>query len=150
MPLITLTTDFGHDSPYVAAMKGVIASINPAATVVDLTHSVPPQDILTGALVLGDTARWFPGGTIHLGVVDPGVGTERKIVCLTGGDHFFVGPDNGLFTTTIAEGPAAVAHEVANPVLHCCSLRKEIASLSSSSAMTRGSPAGCTVTAPSS
>jgi S-adenosylmethionine hydrolase len=115
MPLITLTTDFGHDSSYVAAMKGVIASINPAATVVDLTHGVPPQNILTGALVLGDTARWFPGGTIHLGVVDPGVGTERKIVCLTGGDQFFVGPDNGLFTLAVAAGSSAIAHEVTNP-----------------------------------
>ena len=114
MSVITLTTDFGHDSPYVAALKGVILSINPTATVVDLTHSVPPQDVLAGAVVLADTCGWFPPGTIHLGVVDPGVGTARKIVCLSGGDHLFVGPDNGLLALAAAAGPPTVAHEVTN------------------------------------
>ena len=75
MPIITLTTDFGTGSPYVAAMKGVILSINPAATIVDISHAVPAQDIARGALVLEDTTPWFPADTIHVAVVDPGVGT---------------------------------------------------------------------------
>ena len=77
MSIITLTTDFGTGSPYVAAMKGVILSINPAATIVDITHAIPPQDVQRGALVLEDTTGWFPADTIHVAVVDPGVGTER-------------------------------------------------------------------------
>jgi S-adenosylmethionine hydrolase len=78
--LITLTTDFGSGSPYVAAMKGVILSINPRATVVDITHDIRPQDVRCGAIVLGDTAEWFPPDTIHVVVIDPGVGTDRAIV----------------------------------------------------------------------
>ena len=75
MPIITLTTDFGNGSPYVATMKGVILSINPAATIVDISHAVPAQDVARGALVLEDTTPWFPADTIHVAVVDPGVGT---------------------------------------------------------------------------
>ena len=75
-PIITLTTDFGAGSRYVAAMKGVILSINPQARLVDLSHSVPPQNIRQGAIVLAETAPWFPPGTIHVAVVDPGVGTQ--------------------------------------------------------------------------
>ncbi len=75
--IITLTTDFGVGSPYVAAMKGVILSINPAATIVDLSHAIAPQNVRQAALVLAEVAPWFPAGTIHVAVVDPGVGTER-------------------------------------------------------------------------
>ena len=78
-PIITLTTDFGPDSSYVAQMKGVLLSRNPATTIVDITHSIPPHDIARGALELDDAARWFPANTIHIAVVDPGVGTERQI-----------------------------------------------------------------------
>ena len=77
MSIITLTTDFGTGSPYVAAMKGVILSINPAATIVDITHAVPAQDIRHAAVVLEEVADRFPPGTIHVVVVDPGVGTDR-------------------------------------------------------------------------
>jgi S-adenosylmethionine hydrolase len=95
-PIITLTTDFGTDSPYVAAMKGVILTINPAATLVDLTHAVPPQDIRQGALALLDTTPWFPPETLHVAVVDPGVGTERRIVWARIGGQQYLAPDNGL------------------------------------------------------
>ncbi|HEY2892580.1 MAG TPA: SAM-dependent chlorinase/fluorinase, partial [Pirellulales bacterium] len=83
--IITLTTDFGTGSPYVAAMKGVILAISPAAVMVDISHAVPHQDIRQGALALAQAAPWFPPGTIHLAVVDPGVGTSRRIICMATG-----------------------------------------------------------------
>lgn len=94
MPLITLTTDFG--SVYPAAMKGVILSINPQATIVDITHSVPHTDIRAGAFALYSVVPYFSKGTIHIAVVDPGVGTSRNSIVISAGGHFFVGPDNGL------------------------------------------------------
>jgi S-adenosylmethionine hydrolase len=96
--IITLTTDFGAGSPYVAAMKGVVLSINPEAVLVDVTHSVPPQDVRQGAIVLADAAPWFPAGTIHVAVVDPGVGTARKLVWAEIGGGQFLAPDNGLLS----------------------------------------------------
>ncbi|MGD9723545.1 MAG: S-adenosyl-l-methionine hydroxide adenosyltransferase family protein [Pirellulales bacterium] len=96
--IITLTTDFGPSSPYVAALKGVILSLNPAATLVDLTHAIPPQNIRAGALALADVCRWFPPQTIHVAVVDPGVGTARKIVYVRLGEQHFIAPDNGLLS----------------------------------------------------
>lgn len=98
MSIITLTTDFGSGSRYVAAVKGVILSINPAVTLVDLTHEVPPQDIRYGAMVLEDVANRFPPETIHVVVVDPGVGTDRAIVYARIGRQSFVAPDNGLLS----------------------------------------------------
>ncbi len=79
-PIITLTTDFGTGSPYVAAMKGVILSINPEVQLIDITHAVPHQDVRQGAIVLDEVCPLFPAGTIHVAVVDPGVGTKRRIV----------------------------------------------------------------------
>ena len=96
--IITLTTDFGASSPYVAAMKGVILSINPDVTLVDITHAIEPQDIRQGALVLADAARWFPPDTIHVAVVDPGVGTSRAIVYARIAGQDFIAPDNGLLS----------------------------------------------------
>ena len=98
MSVITLTTDFGAGSPYVAAMKGVILSINPRATVVDITHGVRPQDIRQAALVVDDVAGRFPPESIHVAVVDPGVGTDRAIVYAHVGRRHFVAPDNGLLS----------------------------------------------------
>lgn len=95
-PLITLMTDFGSGSPYVAAMKGVIYSLNPIATVVDLSHSVPPQDVRAGAWTWAETTPYFPRGSIHVGVVDPGVGTSRKLVCAVIDESVYLAPDNGL------------------------------------------------------
>jgi S-adenosylmethionine hydrolase len=99
---ITLTTDFGLGSGYVAEMKGAILSINPAAILVDLTHEIPPQQIAAAAYMLERVSRCFPAETIHVTVVDPGVGTERAIVCLRAREQYFIAPDNGLLTT-IAE-----------------------------------------------
>ncbi len=79
-------------------MKGVILSINPRATIVDLSHAVPPHDIRAGAIVLAETAPWFPPGTIHVAVVDPGVGSKRRIVYAQIGKQHFVAPDNGLLS----------------------------------------------------
>jgi len=96
--IITLTTDFGTGSPYVAAMKGVILSINPRATIVDITHEVRPQDVCHGAVVLEDVSDRFPADTIHVAVVDPGVGTERAIIYARIGRQQYVTPDNGLLS----------------------------------------------------
>lgn len=97
-PLITLTTDFGAESRYVASMKGVIFSIAPDARMVDLTHSIAPQDVRGGAIALAEMAPWFPPETIHVAVVDPGVGSERAIVYVKIGTQQFVAPDNGLLS----------------------------------------------------
>ena len=97
-PIITLLTDFGTTGHYVASMKGVILNINPLCTLIDITHQVSPHDIQEGAFILDKTYFYFPKGTIHLSVVDPGVGGARKAVLLVTQNYFFVGPDNGLFT----------------------------------------------------
>jgi S-adenosylmethionine hydrolase len=97
-PIITLLTDFGLKDPYVASMKGVILSINPQCTLVDITHQVSPYDIKEGAFILAQAYSTFPKGTIHLSVVDPGVGSPRKPILFVTKNYFFIGPDNGLFT----------------------------------------------------
>jgi hypothetical protein len=96
--IVTLTTDFGVGSRYVAAMKGVMLSINPHVQIVDISHAIAPRDIRGGALVLAETARWFPPGTIHVAVVDPGVGSKRRIVYAQIGAQHFIAPDNGLLS----------------------------------------------------
>ncbi len=96
--IITLTTDFGYKDPFVAEMKGVILSINPLAIIVDITHSIQPQDIEEAAYVIGSSFSYFPPGTIHISVVDPGVGSGRKALILDAGGCYFVGPDNGVFS----------------------------------------------------
>ena len=107
--IITLTTDFGAGSRYVAAMKGVILSINPHAQIVDFSHAVPPQDIRAGAIVLAETARWFPPETIHVAVVDPGVGSNRRIVYARIGTQHFIAPDNGLLSRlAMVERPSKI------------------------------------------
>jgi S-adenosylmethionine hydrolase len=114
-PVITLTTDFGPSSPYVAAMKGVILSINPAAVLIDISHAIPPQDIRAGAIVLEETTRWFPAGTIHVAVVDPGVGSERKIVYAQIGEQCYVAPDNGLLSRLALAAEPSTIVSVAEP-----------------------------------
>lgn len=96
--LITLITDFGLQDGYVGALKGVILTICPRACVVDITHMIPPGDVRSAAYVLRSAYPHFPKGSIHLGVVDPGVGSSRKAVAIQAGTHTFVGPDNGLFS----------------------------------------------------
>lgn len=102
--IITLLTDFGSADGYVAAMKGVILSLSPQAMIVDVTHEVPPQDIAYGAYVLATVYRHFPPGTVHLAVVDPGVGSERAAVVVQAAGQTFVAPDNGLLSHVLAEG----------------------------------------------
>src|SRR5713226_7141918 len=96
-PIITLLTDFGSQDYFVGAMKGAILSVNPAAQIVDITHETPPQDIEAAAFNLLATYQDFPAGTIHVAVVDPGVGSTRRPILIECGEQFFVGPDNGIF-----------------------------------------------------
>jgi len=96
--IITLLTDFGLKDSYVASMKGVILRINPQSTLIDITHQVSAHHIEEAAFVLASAYSTFPKGTIHLSVVDPGVGSSRKPVLLVTQNYFFIGPDNGLFT----------------------------------------------------
>jgi S-adenosylmethionine hydrolase len=102
-PLITLTTDFGVSDHYVGVMKGVIFSINPRATIVDITHEVQPQRADEGAFLLGAAWPYFPPGSIHVAVVDPGVGTERRALALSTPAGFFVGPDNGILSAALPD-----------------------------------------------
>ena len=105
MAIITLLSDFGLGSPYVASMKGVILSLHPGATIVDLSHAVPPQDVRLGAVLWEDVAELFPAGTIHVGVVDPGVGTDRALVYARVGRQCFLCPDNGLLSRLARKTP---------------------------------------------
>jgi S-adenosylmethionine hydrolase len=105
-PVVTLLTDFGSADAYVGIMKGVILGISPGAQLVDLTHQVPPQDISTGARLLDEAAPHFPPGTIHLAVVDPGVGTERRPLLVSSPTASFVCPDNGLLSLVLARAGA--------------------------------------------
>ena len=98
LPVITLLTDFGTADYFVGAVKGAILSVNPNVVIVDITHEIPPQDIETGAFTLLAAYKTFPRGTIHVAVVDPGVGSSRRPIIVKANDQFFVGPDNGLFT----------------------------------------------------
>ncbi len=96
--LITFTTDFGTADAYVGVIKGVVAGISPKARVIDLCHHVPPQDIRAAAFLLAGSFGYFPPGTIHVVVVDPTVGGERRALCVQAGRYFFVGPDNGVLS----------------------------------------------------
>jgi S-adenosyl-L-methionine hydrolase (adenosine-forming) len=115
--MITLTTDFGVDSPYVAQMKAAILTIAPEVMIVDVTHSIGPQNVMEGAIVLTDTAFHFPAGAIHVAVVDPGVGTDRAIVAAHIEGQWFVAPDNGLLTGVAAGREIAELRTVFNPQL---------------------------------
>lgn len=104
MPVaITLLTDFGTRDPYVGAMRGVIAGLAPDARVHDVSHEIAPQSVIEAAFVLRGAYPYFPGGTVHVCVVDPGVGTARRAVALRARGHVFVGPDNGLFSLVLGE-----------------------------------------------
>jgi len=94
--IITFTSDFGWTGPYIAAVKGVIKSIAPDAEIIDVTHDIEPADVLGAGLALASAAPFFPDGTVHLAVVDPGVGTNRRIIAARLDSHLFVAPDNGL------------------------------------------------------
>ena len=98
MSIITLTTDFGIDDEYVGLMKGVILSIAPTVNLVDITHHIDPQDIVQAAHIVNSSYSYFPEGTVHVVVVDPGVGGKRDIIALQVSQHVFVAPDNGVLT----------------------------------------------------
>lgn len=116
MPIITLTTDFGTRDSYVGAMKGVLLSLAPDAQLVDIAHDVPAHDIIHGAFVIAQAAPFFPAGTIHIGVIDPGVGGSRKPICAHGNGQFFVGPDNGLCAILAhSTGKKWTVHQLTNP-----------------------------------
>jgi S-adenosylmethionine hydrolase len=115
--VVTLLTDFGLDDAYVGTVKGVILAINPRARLVDLTHAVPPQDVRRAALLLASAWRFFPRGTVHLAVVDPGVGGGRRPIAVQAGGHYFVGPDNGLLGFCF-DLPAARGVVLAEPSYH--------------------------------
>ena len=105
-PVIALLTDFGTRDHYTGTMKAVVVGICPEATLIDITHDIPPHDMMTAALELAASYKYFPAGTIFLVVVDPGVGSARRGIALDTGDYRFVAPDNGVLTAVLKETPA--------------------------------------------
>jgi len=105
-PIITLTTDYGTNDHLVGTLKGVILRINPEVTIVDITHNVTPYDLLDGALTIGSAYSYFPARTIHVVVVDPGVGTERRPLLVSGETQYFVAPDNGVLSLVYEKEPS--------------------------------------------
>jgi S-adenosylmethionine hydrolase len=114
MPVIALTTDFGTRDWFAGTMKGVILGINPRAEVVDLTHEIAPGDIRSGAFALNAACHFFPKGTIHVAVVDPGVGSSRRAITVQTTDYIFVGPDNGVLSWALAKQEIKAGHELEN------------------------------------
>jgi len=110
--VITLLTDFGLKDHFVAAMKGVMLEVNPDLNFVDISHLIPAHDVHSGAFTLAQACGYFPAGTIHVAVVDPGVGTARKALAVSAGGHYFVAPDNGLLTYVLQREPEYKAHEI--------------------------------------
>jgi S-adenosylmethionine hydrolase len=115
--VVTLLTDFGLDDAYVGTVKGVLLTVNPRARLVDLTHAVPPQDVRRAASLLEMAWRFFPRGTVHLAIVDPGVGGPRRPIVVQAGGHYFVGPDNGLLGFCF-DLPGARGVVLADPQYH--------------------------------
>ena len=110
--VITLLTDFGLRDHFVAAMKGVMLEINPDLAFIDISHLIPAHDVHSGAFTLDQACACFPAGTIHVAVVDPGVGTARKALAVSAGGHFFVAPDNGILTYVFDREQGFDAHEI--------------------------------------
>ncbi len=115
---MTLITDFGLRDEYVGVLKGVILATAPAAAIVDICHAIAPQDIAGAAHMLDAAYPFFPGGTVHAAVVDPGVGTRRSIICAQAGGHRFVAPDNGLLWPVLRTSDSPVIHRVENEKLY--------------------------------
>lgn len=111
---ITLLTDFGLQDVYVGIMKGVIATINPHVKIIDLTHQIPPQNILAGRFALRNAFPYFPKNTVHVAVVDPCVGSERKVLAIAVNNCFLVGADNGLFSGVLEDYKPQIAVELTN------------------------------------
>lgn len=120
--LITLLTDFGDRDSFVASMKGVILTINPHATLVDLSHHVPPHSVEDAAYLLNSCYRYFPDGTVHVAVVDPGVGSARRPLIAKNERYFFLAPDNGLLTHILADSSEIEVREIENKAYRLTSL----------------------------
>ena len=112
--VITLLSDFGDRDVYVGVIKGVIAQINPKVAIVDLTHQIPPQNIAAARFCLMNAYAYFPVGTVHVAVVDPGVGSRRRAIAVEFAQGFLVGPDNGIFSGVLSQSPAIAAVELTN------------------------------------
>lgn len=112
--IITLLTDFGVTDGFVGTMKGVIMSINPGAKIIDISHDIPSQDIDAGAFVLYSSYRYFPEGSIHVIVIDPGVGSQRKILAVQSNDYFFIAPDNQVLKYILDSDETLTVFEVLN------------------------------------
>lgn len=113
--IITLLSDFGSQDVYVGVMKGVIAQVALDLCVIDLSHQIPAQNVAAGSFQLANAYRHFPIGTVHIAVIDPGVGSHRRAVAVQIAEGFLVGPDNGLFTGVLKQSPAIAAIELNNP-----------------------------------
>jgi S-adenosylmethionine hydrolase len=113
--ILTLTTDFGTEGPYVAAMKGIILGLAPGTHLIDVSHTIAPQNILEGAFVLAGIIEAFPPGTVHLAVIDPGVGTERRLIAALVAGQWFVLPDNGLLSGVVRGRPPVGLWEITSP-----------------------------------
>lgn len=117
--IVTLLTDFGLADPYVGIIKGVILSRAPHAAIVDLTHDIPPQQVFLGALALRSAVGFFPRGTVHVAVVDPGVGSARRAIAIATEEHVFLGPDNGLLTLAAPRERRCQVRHITNDSLFC-------------------------------
>jgi len=111
-PIITLTTDYGLSGHFVGVMKGVILSIMPDVQLVDITHGIPPHDVFECAVVIGEAIRFYPARSIHVVVVDPGVGTSRRPLLAEAGGQFFIAPDNGVLSMVLEKNPAARVRQI--------------------------------------
>ena len=112
--VITLTSDFGTSDPYAGIMKGIVLSINPDARLVDITHEIPAHDINNASITIANSYEYFPDGTIHVVVVDPGVGGDRKNIGILTERYFFIGPDNGIFTIISKKEKVLEIREITN------------------------------------
>jgi S-adenosylmethionine hydrolase len=115
VPIITLTTDFGLADHYVGTLKGVLFSRCPNLHIADITHALPPFSLYAGAYAISQAAPWFPPGTIHVVVVDPGVGSSRRVLVVEALDQLFLAPDNGVLSLILARDPAATVRVLENP-----------------------------------
>jgi len=113
--IVTLTTDFGINDPYAGIMRGAVLSANPRATVVDITHGIPAHNIMAAAFTFANAYGFFPEGTVHAAVVDPGVGGGRKNIAVMAGKYYFVGPDNGILSIALAREGILSIREISNP-----------------------------------
>lgn len=113
--VLTLLSDFGLQDVYVGSMKGAILQVNPSLVIVDLTHQIPPQDVATASYALASAHSCFPSGSVHVVVVDPGVGSLRRAIAVHTNQSYLVGPDNGVFDGVLSQSPASEAVELTEP-----------------------------------